>query len=100
MIACSHVSTANKLLDILDNKLTIPLKRMGLHDLYNGLEVIQTRDYIKITCSTYIERISEKHLASWMRNFVVPTGWPTPLPGWDSFIKTFLSTTGDPDPKQ
>jgi hypothetical protein len=32
-IACSHVSTANKLLDILDNKLTIPLKRMGLLDL-------------------------------------------------------------------
>jgi hypothetical protein len=82
---------------MLDNKLTIPLKCMGLLDLYNGLDVIQTRDYIKINCSTYIEQISEKHLASWMHNFVVPTGWPTPLSGCNSFIKTFLSATGNPD---
>jgi hypothetical protein len=98
-IACSDVSTANKLLDMLDNKLTIPLKRMGLLDLYNGLVINQTRNYIKINCSTYIKQISEKHLARWMRNFVVPTRRPTPLPGHDSFIKTFLSATGDPDPK-
>ncbi len=96
-IACSDVSTANKLLDMLDN---FPLKRMGLLDLYNGLDVIQTRNYIKINCSTYIELISEKHFSSRMRSFAVPTRQPTPLPGRNSFIKTFLSATGDPDPKQ
>jgi hypothetical protein len=73
-IAYSNESTANKLLDMLDDKLTIPLKRMGLLYLYNGLGVIQTRDYIKINCSTYIKRICEKHLDNWMRNFDVPTG--------------------------
>jgi hypothetical protein len=42
---------------MLDDKLTIPLKRMGLLDLYNGLNVIQTGDYIKINCSTYLDKI-------------------------------------------
>ncbi len=73
---------------------------MGLLDLYNGLNVIQTRDYIKISCSTYIKCICEKHLANWIRNFDVPTGQPTPLSGCESFIKTFLLATGNPDPKQ
>ena len=89
-IASSNQAMANKLLDLLDDKLTIPLKRMGLLDLYNGLDVIQTRDYIKINCCTYIERICEKHLANWMHNFNVPTGRPIPLPGRESFMKTFL----------
>jgi hypothetical protein len=32
-----------------------------------------------------------------MKNFNVPTGRPTPLPGRESFIKIFLSAIGDPD---
>jgi hypothetical protein len=32
-----------------------------------------------------------------MKNFNVPTGCPTPLPGWKLFIKMFLSAMDDPD---
>jgi hypothetical protein len=34
-IACEYKLTANILLDMLDNELTIPLKQMGLLDMYN-----------------------------------------------------------------
>jgi hypothetical protein len=37
---------ANHLLDLIDNKLSIPMKRQGLVTLYNGLNILQTRDYI------------------------------------------------------
>jgi hypothetical protein len=97
-IACSDKSTAKSLLELLDDELTIPMKHMGLLDLYNGLDVIHMRDFIKINCSTYIEKILEKHLSSWMKSFDVPAGRPTPLPSRESYIKTFLSATGDPDP--
>jgi hypothetical protein len=70
---------------------------MGQLDLYNGLDVIQTCDYVKINCSTYLDKISLKHLSTWMKNFNVPTGRPTPLPGRELFIKTFLLAIGDPD---
>ena len=47
---------------------------MGLLDLYNGLDVIQTCDYVKINCSMYLDKISVKHLFTWMRNFDALTG--------------------------
>ncbi len=53
---------ANHVLDLIDDKLTIPMKRQGLVILYNGLNIIQTRDYIKVLCETYIDRISNIHL--------------------------------------
>jgi hypothetical protein len=98
--ACEKESTANILLNMLVDELTIPLKQMGLLDMYNRLDVIQTKNFIKITCTTYIERISAKHLASWMKNFDIPTGRPTLLLGQKSFMRSFLTATGDPDPKE
>jgi hypothetical protein len=79
-IACSEESTSNTLLDLIDDELTIPVKQMGLLDLYNGLNVIQTCDHIKITCLTYSKKILEKHLLMWMKSFGIPAGRPTPLP--------------------
>jgi hypothetical protein len=73
---------------------------MGLLDMYNGLDLIQTKIFIKITCITYIECISAKHLVSWMKNFNVPTGRLTPLPGQESFMQSFMTATGDPDSKE
>jgi hypothetical protein len=35
-----------------------------------------------------------------MKTFDVPTGLPTPLPGQESFMRSFLTATGDPDPKK
>ncbi len=88
-IACAEESTATQLVDMLDEELTIPLKHMGLLDLYNSLDVIQTHDYVKINCSTYLDKISAKHLSTWMSNFDVSTGRPTPIPNRELFIKLF-----------
>jgi hypothetical protein len=43
---------ANHLLNLIDDKLSIPMKRQGLVTLYNGLDILQTRDYIKVSCET------------------------------------------------
>ena len=47
-IACPDEHTANILLDLIEDNLSIPLKRQGLIDIYNGIDVTQTRDYIKL----------------------------------------------------
>jgi hypothetical protein len=56
-VTASSESAANTVFDLIDNQLTIPLKRLGLITLFNGLDVDQTDTYIKISCTTYIERI-------------------------------------------
>jgi hypothetical protein len=47
-IAAPDERTLDILLDKIDEKLSIPLKRQGLLDMYNGIDIVQTKDYIKI----------------------------------------------------
>jgi hypothetical protein len=59
-IAAPNERTANILLDMLDNKLTMPIKRQGLLDMFNGINIVQTRNYVKIDCNTYIDKMCTK----------------------------------------
>jgi len=97
-ISASAQRIANHVLDLIDDKLTIPMKRQGLVTLYNGLDIIQTRDYIKVSCETYIDRISNIHLDhGWMKSYLI-SDRPTPLPTTPQFMKALQTDEGDPDP--
>ena len=98
-IAAPDEQTANILLDKIDDKLTIPMKRQGFLDMYNGIDVAQTRDYIKVSCTTFINKICTKYLISWMQNFTSTDDRPTPLPTDPTWYKKFNAAVGDPDPK-
>ncbi len=41
-IAAPDERTATILLNMLDKKLTMPIKRQGLLDMFNGTDVVQT----------------------------------------------------------
>ena len=47
--------------DCLDALLHEPMKRQGLLTHYNGIDIEQTRDYIHISCETYIDKILSNH---------------------------------------
>ena len=44
-IAAPDAHTADVLLDMLDDKLSIPIKRQDHLDMYNGVDILQTRHY-------------------------------------------------------
>ncbi len=96
-VAASDERTANILLDMIDDRLTIPMKRQGFLYMYNGINVLQTRHYVKISCATYINKICEKYLLSRMRNFTSTDDQPTPLPTDPAWMKKFNAAIGDPD---
>jgi hypothetical protein len=96
-VACASESIANTIFDLIDDHLTIPLKRLGLVTLFNGVNVDQTQQYIKISCESYIDRICEKYLDTWMRTHTFPNQ-ATPLPQNESFVKSFHNAVGDPTP--
>ena len=98
-VAAPDERTANVLVDMIDNKLTIPMKRQGFLDMYNGIDVLQTRHYIKISCTSYLNKIFEKYLLTWMRNYTSTDDQPTSLPTDPAWMKKFSAATGDPDPK-
>ncbi len=99
-IAAPDAITTDILMDMLDDKLSIPIKHQGHLDMYNGVNVHQTRDYIKLTCTTFIDKISEKYLATWMIHMYASSTCPTPLPSDASWWWDFNAATGrDPDAK-
>jgi hypothetical protein len=86
------------LLDLINDKLSIPMKRQGYLDMYNGIDVLQTRDYIKISTTTFIDKICEIYLSSRMHNFTTTEDRPTPLPSDPTWLTKFNAAIGDPDP--
>jgi hypothetical protein len=91
--------TVNILLNMINDSLSIPMKRQGYLDIYNRIDVIQIWDYIKVLCKTFNIKICEKYLVSWMKNFTSTDNRPTPLPSNPTLFKKFNTTVGDPDPK-
>ncbi len=99
-IAAPDEITSKILMDIIDNKLKIPIKRQGYLDMYNGVDVLQTpRHYIKINVKTFTDKVFEHHIATWMK-----TSYPTPnlatlLPADATWLKKVNTAIGNPDKK-
>ncbi len=98
-IATANKTTANILLDLLDNELSIPLKRQGLLDMFNGINVTQMRDYIKIDCHTYINKFCKEYLQTWLQKVPFTENRRTPLPTDPTWIKKFNAAMGPSDPQ-
>jgi hypothetical protein len=56
----SHATTTSQGIGNITNN--------GAHCRYNGVDIWQTRDYVKISCETYIDRLLQTH------------GWSAPSP--------------------
>ena len=60
-VAAPDEQTANILLDQIDDCLVEPLKKLGTISYFNGVDITQSRDYVKITCEKYLDRVMERH---------------------------------------
>ena len=98
-IATKDECTANMLMDLIDNNLSIPLKRQGLIDMFNGINITQTRDYIKIDCHMYIGRFCKQYINTWLGNITTTENKPIPLPACPVWQKKFNSAIGSTNPK-
>jgi hypothetical protein len=68
--------------------------------MFNGIDIIQIQDYIKISCKYFIDKCCEKHLASWMSSYLMAAACPMPLPCNQNWFKKSNAAIGDPDPKK
>jgi hypothetical protein len=89
----------NILFDMIDDELRILMKHQGYLDMYHGVNKKQTKNYIKISCKSSIEKICYKYLNFWMHTFTSTGDSPTPLPTDPTWHKRFNDAVGNPDPK-
>jgi ketosteroid isomerase-like protein len=66
-IASDTRVTADHIISVVNSHATTTSQgigettRHGEHCRYNGVDIWQTRDYIKISCETYIDRLLQTH---------------------------------------
>jgi hypothetical protein len=99
-IATPDQHTANILLDQLEEKLMMPIKRQGLLNMFNGVDIVQMKCYIKIDCHTYIDKFCAKYLTTWMNKVPLLGNRPTPLPSDGDWLKAFNAAVSLDNPKE
>ena len=95
-VAVPTQQLAESLLDNLDNLLVKPIKKQGVLLHYNGVDVLQTKDYVKISVETYFRSIFQKY--GWTEKVhKMPPTKMIPLTADNSAIKELESTLGPND---
>jgi hypothetical protein len=61
------------------------VKDLGLIGRFNGVDIFQTKYYVKLTCERYITKMLQSH--NWLITGPLPTH-PIPLPSEQDFIKS------------
>ena len=60
-VSCQDEQTAKMVIADINSKMTIDVKQLGQIDRFNGVDVTQTRHFIKLSNRTYIEKFLQRH---------------------------------------
>jgi hypothetical protein len=97
-IASLDPATAEKMIKLINERVTTESKGMGTivprqghHLAYNGIDLYQTRDYVKVACDTYIDRLLQTH--DW-QNATQLSAYHDVTPIVDELAKTLYDLEG------
>ena len=96
-VACEDKSTATDVIKQINDKMTIDVKDLGMITRFNGVDVLQTRDYVKIYNRVYINKILQRH--SWINQEKPLAEFPIPMQT-DSRYQRQLENADIPTPKE
>ena len=78
--------------------MTIDVKELGLISQFNGIDVHQTRHYIKIYNRTYIQKILKNHL--WLNQEKPAAHYPLPMKADTEYIRTLEEAEPSAEPER
>ena len=85
-VACHDLTTAQQVIHDINSKMTINVKVLGTIDRFNGVDVLQTKHYIKLYNETYINKIINSH--SWLNKKTNTSTYPIPMPSDPEYRKS------------
>ena len=75
VIGCRDKSVAEDTIGIIDKNMTIKIKHLGIIKIFKGVDIMQTRNYIKISNATYFHKfLEDKHQPK-----LPPYDYPLPM---------------------
>jgi len=83
-ISCEDDAVSKDCIQAINSKMTIEVKELGIISRFNGIDVDQTRDYIKLSNATYIDKILRNH--PWILEEHPPATFPIPMRSDTAYI--------------
>jgi dUTP pyrophosphatase len=85
-IACKDEKIAKEMIAKINSYMSVQIKYLGLLTRYNGVDVDQRREYIKIYNTTYVDKILNGH-KTWLQEKPCHT-LPIPMKSEATYIRT------------
>jgi hypothetical protein len=82
-VAADDADKAHRFIKMINERMRIDIKTLGVVTRFNGVDIHQTRDYIKLTCEKYLEKMLTAH--QWMDTSTIANK-TTPLPSDSTYI--------------
>ena len=76
-VSCKDKTTALDVIEKINKKMTINVKQLGIISRYNGVDILQTRNFIKLHNQTYINKILQRH--DWIHQEKPMQSHPIPM---------------------
>ena len=96
IIAAPTMQQCQTIRESIQALMTNPLNDLGVIKRFNGVDIQQTRQFVKLSCETYIDKIVNHH--GWTD---LPTSnIPVPMKYDSAFQAQLETTTGPSDPQQ
>ena len=96
LVANKDPKECDRIGDIIQSKITFPLNTFGLIRNFNGVDIEQTRNYNKVHCATYINKIVTHH--EWQNETMRKN--PTLIKTYNSYQRDLQEATGPIDPAE
>ena len=90
-VSCEDRDTAKNVIAAINDKMTIDVKELGLISRFNGVDVTQTRHYIKLSNAVYIEKILRNH--PWILKEHPPALFPLPMRSDNTYVRSLETAT-------
>ena len=83
-VSVEDEETAKQVIQDINSKMTIDVKQLGRLTRFNGMDITQTKHYIKLSNRTYIEKFQKRH--EWLHTETHPMHqFPIPMNADNSY---------------
>ena len=90
-ISCEDEKLFKEVIADIQSEMTIAINKLGRLSRFNGVDIEQTRHYVKLFNSTYIRKILINH--EWLKNEVPAANFPTPMCSESSYLRQLEDAT-------
>ena len=91
-VACRDPKIADKVIDMVSAELSAPMKKLGVVTRYNGIDIEQSNDYIKVHNTTYLTKILKTR--GWLTDKYQASINPTPMRDNSTYQKILDNSVG------